>query len=178
MTAPLKVAAVPTTDRPAPAWAVRLAHAIPLLLLPQCLWRLPFAFDYRMGMIIDEPRGWFWWTPLYVLGLSVVSEALALLSLGLVRWWGEVVPAWVPLLGGRRIPPYAAIVPATLGGIGATIFWLPSVLSWLGLADPGAGYEGLGWEILAKVCIAPGTLWGPLVLVLTVAYAIRRRRSR
>ncbi|MCF2434810.1 hypothetical protein LV779_08895 [Streptomyces thinghirensis] len=36
-----------------------------------------------------------------------MSEALALLTLGLVRPWGEVVPRRVPLLGGRPVPVMA-----------------------------------------------------------------------
>ncbi|MER5873740.1 hypothetical protein [Streptomyces sp. NPDC002044] len=39
------------TERPVPRWAVRTARAIPFVLLPHCLWRLPFAFGFDMGMI-------------------------------------------------------------------------------------------------------------------------------
>ncbi|MGK5640925.1 hypothetical protein ACSNOK_21810 [Streptomyces sp. URMC 126] len=166
------------TERPVPAWADTLAHAIPLLLLPQCLWRLPFAFDFRMGMVDPNAPGWVWWTVPYVFGLSVVSEALALLSFGLVRGWGEVVPAWIPVVGGKRVPPFAAIVPATLGGLGATAFWTPTLLHWLrvpGFTD-GVGFSSTGWDVLAKVCVLPGMTWGPLVLVLTYAYYVRRCR--
>lgn len=36
----------------------------------------------------------------------------ALLTLGLVRRWGQVFPGRVPVLGGRRVPPLLALVPA------------------------------------------------------------------
>ena len=49
----------------------------------------------------------------------MLTDALALLTLGLVRPWGEIVPVWVPRLGGRRIPPAAVVVPATAGGMKA-----------------------------------------------------------
>ncbi|MER0247243.1 hypothetical protein AAHZ94_35855 [Streptomyces sp. HSW2009] len=163
------------TERPVPVWASYVAHAIPLLLLPQCLWRLPFAFGFEMGIDTDEPMPSAWITVPYIFGLSLTTEAFALLCFGLVRSWGEVVPAWVPFIGGRRVAPWAALVPATLGGIAATALWVPGVLGWFGTGD-SADYTSTGWEILAKVCIAPGTLWGPLVLVLTYAYYQRRCR--
>jgi hypothetical protein len=168
------------TERPVPRWAVITAHAIFWVLLPQCLWRLPFAVDFRMGMIDPNLQDWVWnwWEIPYVLGLSVLTEGLALLCLGLVRGWGEVAPAWLPMIGGRRIPPFAAIIPATLGGLAATAFWGAGLLAWFdvpGFESP-IWYSNGWWEALAKVCIAPGMLWGPMVLALTYAYYVRRCR--
>jgi hypothetical protein len=48
------------------------------------------------------------------LGLGWVAVAGAVLTLGLIRPWGEVYPRWLPLVGGRRVPPALAIVPAAL----------------------------------------------------------------
>ncbi|WP_189049717.1 hypothetical protein [Micromonospora sonchi] len=70
------------------------------------------------------------WGPLYLIALSVLTEAAAMLTLGLVQPWGEVVPRWVPLIGGRAIPPLAAIVPAWLGVAGLTMLWTPIVFWW------------------------------------------------
>lgn len=167
------------TERPAARWAVFTAHAIPLVLLPQCLWRLPFAFNFTMGMI--EPNApamppWYWAVP-YVFGISVLSEALALLSLGLVRRWGEIAPAWLPLIGGKHIPPLAAIIPATIGGLIVTAVSGSFLLAWLQVPGFHAlGYSNGWWELLAKVCIGLGALWGPMVLALTYAYFVRRCR--
>ncbi|KOU14106.1 hypothetical protein ADK52_37175 [Streptomyces sp. WM6372] len=164
------------TERPVPPWASITAHAIPLLLLPQCLWRLPFAFGFEMGLDADGAMPSSLWVSVpYVFGLSLITEGLALLSLGLVRGWGEVAPAWLPFIGGKRIAPFAAIIPASLGGLSATVFWAPVLLSWFGVGD-AAGFSSGGWQILARLCIAPGMLWGPLVLVLTYAYYTRRCR--
>ncbi|MER5325771.1 hypothetical protein [Streptosporangium roseum] len=149
------------------------------MLLPQCLWRLPFAFDFRMGMIDPHATApWVWWQIPYVFGLSVLSEAVALLSLGLVRGWGEVTPAWIPMIGGKRIPPFAVIIPAALGGLAVTAAWGSGLLAWLNV--PGfhsLGYSNGWWEVLAKVCVAPGVLWGPMLLALTCAYYVRRRAA-
>ncbi|KPH99892.1 hypothetical protein OV450_0740 [Actinobacteria bacterium OV450] len=164
------------TERPVPPWASAAARAVPLLLLPQCLWRLPFAFGFEMGLDVDGAMPSSLWVSVpYVFGLSLITEVLALLSLGLVRGWGEIAPAWLPFIGGKRINPFAAIVPATLGGLGATAFWAPVLLSWFGVGD-AAGFTSPGWHTLALLCIAPGMLWGPLVLVLTYAYYTRRCR--
>ncbi|MGW6982239.1 hypothetical protein ACWGE1_22845 [Streptomyces sp. NPDC054932] len=165
------------TERPVPRWALITARAVPLVLLPHCLWRLPFAFDFDMGLIDPNAPAWVWWAVPYVFGLSVLSEALAFLSLGLVRGWGEVVPARLPVIGGKRIPPIAAIVPAALGGLVLTALWGSMLLAWLDVAGVHAlGYSSGWWEALATVCIAPSMLWGPMVLALTYGYYVRRCR--
>ncbi|MFF2025625.1 hypothetical protein ACFVW2_27975 [Streptomyces sp. NPDC058171] len=164
------------TRCPVPPWASALAHAIPLLLLPQCLWRLPFAFGFEMGMDGEGSMPSSWWVSVpYVFGLSLITEALALLSFALVRGWGEVAPSWLPFVGGKRIPPLAVIVPAALGGLATTAFWGYGLLGWFGFGEV-AGFTSGGWQVLARLCIAPGMLWGPLLLALTYAYAARRCR--
>ncbi|MEW2526512.1 hypothetical protein [Streptomyces sp. NPDC047071] len=166
-----------TTAVPVPRWAERVAHLIPLVLLPQCLWRLPFAFGFDMGTGTGS-LGSLWISVPYVFGLSLLTEALALLSFGLIRGWGEVAPAWVPLVGGRRLHPAVALVPATLGGLGATLLFGPFTLGALGIGfgfDPG---DNAAWDLLFRICVLPVGLWGPLVLALTAHYALRRRAAR
>ncbi|WP_051854429.1 hypothetical protein [Streptomyces sp. NRRL B-1347] len=166
-----------TTAVPVPRWAERVAHLIPLVLLPQCVWRLPFAFGFDMGSGTGS-IGSLWISVPYVFTLSLLTEALALLSFGLVRGWGEVAPAWVPVVGGRRLHPAVALVPATLGGLGATVLFGPFTLGALGV--PGfafTGFDNGAWELLFRICVLPVGLWGPLVLALTVHYAVRRRAA-
>ncbi|MEW2352359.1 hypothetical protein [Spirillospora sp. NPDC029432] len=163
------------TQRPVPRWALRTAYAIPLLLLPSSLWRLPFAFHFEMGQVDDAAASPLWITIPYVFGLSILTEAVALLCIGLVRGWGEVVPGWIPFIGGKRIRPAAVIVPATIGGLIMTAVSVMMALTWTGVID-GTGYENGWWEALAKICITPIALWGPLTLALTYAYYVRRCR--
>ncbi|MGW1764235.1 hypothetical protein ACWCQL_09130 [Streptomyces sp. NPDC002073] len=162
------------TERPVPRWAAVAAHAMPLVALPVCLWRLPIAFGYGMGGEVLPPSPW---NIPYVVGLSVLSEAFALLSFGLVRRWGEVVPAWIPKLGGSRIPPFAAILPAAVSGL----FFTALMVHWAFGAFRLGGADGFpyaeGWDVLAMTVSGLFTLWGPLLLALTFAYH-RRRRSR
>ncbi|MFF0387549.1 hypothetical protein ACFYS8_02510 [Kitasatospora sp. NPDC004615] len=168
---------VGNTARPVPRWAVRSAQLIPLAVLPSCIWRLPFAFDFEMGQVYEVHKTWHWWVILYVFGLSVLSEGLAYLSFGLAAGWGEVVPAWIPLIGGRRVPPFAAIVPATLGGLGLVALWDPLPLAFLDLGVPMVEYSNGWWKALAATATMPLVLWGPLVLALTFAYYRRRREE-
>ncbi|MFE7601979.1 hypothetical protein [Streptomyces sp. NPDC057494] len=153
-----------------------LALAVPLTVLPSGLWRLPAAFDSGIG--IGER--------VYIVFLSLFSEAVAFTAMGLVARWGEVVPSWVPVLRGRRIPPVAVLVPATLGATALTLLWtvLEPITEVLGTTIRGdalpADFPSQvgGWMAVSfYVCYAPLVLWGPFLGILTVAYG-RRRRSR
>ncbi|MEU4197739.1 hypothetical protein AB0E69_37990 [Kribbella sp. NPDC026611] len=164
-----------TTERPVPRWAYRLAHVIPFLVLPSGVWRLGLVFGSSMGLL--DPNG----NPghlggvgakIYVVSLSIVSELLALTALGLVSRWGEVAPTWLPLIGGRRVHPAAAIVPAVLGSLSLIAIWT------YGFRDAYGGafipFAGTGWKMLMLACYSPLHLWGPALLVLTWAYYRRR----
>ncbi|MFI7106944.1 hypothetical protein ACIBK9_11590 [Nonomuraea sp. NPDC050227] len=165
------------TAQPASRWALRTAYALPWLLLPTCLWRLPFAFHFDMGQLDDAPVSPLWISIPYVFGLSVLTELAALLSIGLVRGWGEVLPSWIPVIGGRRVPPMAAVVPAVAGGLLLTAVSVWMALSWVGVAGSVA-YENGWWQALAMVSITPTALWGPIMLALACAYHLRRRPAR
>ncbi|MEV4481635.1 hypothetical protein [Micromonospora coxensis] len=174
---------VSDTERPVPRWVLRLAYAMPLLLLPSCLWRLPFAFHFEMGQRGEPGLPGYWVSVPYVFGLSVVSELIAFLCIGLVRRWGEVAPAWIPFIGGRRIRPLAAVVPAMLGGLALTVLFgsVPvgdgQTLTVFGVGEDTSYVNGW-WKALAMICTAPIRVWGPVVLVLAGAYYLRRRPAR
>lgn len=161
--------------RTAPRWAVRAAHVVPLLTLPSALWRLAWVFAVPIGWDEELYRQATaeWHGKLYLLGLALVSEGLALLALGLVQGWGERLPRWVPLLGDRRIPPFAAIVPAGLGAAALTALWTPAPLMFFLPAQAGAP-SGNGWAALMAACYLPLVLWGPLLGALTYSYYRRR----
>jgi hypothetical protein len=155
---------------PPPRWTVRMAHIIPLCVLPSGLWRIALV----AGLAGYHGRLKTWEGP-YILSLTVISEALALLTFGLVRPWGEVVPGWIPFLGGRRIPVMAAAVPAGLGALAVTAVWTFATVNSPNLANGPVGLSGLSlWAVY--VCYAPLLAWGPLLAVVTVAYYRRRTR--
>ncbi|MEV6475203.1 hypothetical protein [Streptomyces sp. NPDC051657] len=167
------------TERPVPRWATRLAHALPVLLLPSCLWRLPFALHFEMGQVHESGMPAYWLSIPYVLGLSVLTEVIAILTIGLVRGWGEVAPAWIPVIGGRRVRPMAAVVPAVLGGLILTLLFTAVPIGGgrhLGLFGviESIEYANSAWKVLATVCVTPIAAWGPITIVLAIAYYRRR----
>ncbi|MFD0661346.1 hypothetical protein [Thermocatellispora tengchongensis] len=87
---------------------------MPLLVLPSSLWRIGLAMGLPLGYTEQGLRdiiGTTMWGPLYLVALAALTEGAALLTLGLVRPWGEVVPRWIPLLGGRTIRPRPSPCP-------------------------------------------------------------------
>jgi hypothetical protein len=152
------------------------AYAVPLVVLPSGLWRLPAVFD--SGISLGER--------LYIPFLSVASLLLASSAIGLVARWGEVFPRWVLGLRGRRVPTKAAVIPAALGAtILTAMFTVLAIVNEIqgttirgdDLPDDFPGKAG-GWESAwFYICYTPLILWGPLLAVLTVAYYKRRRRS-
>ncbi|AGM03963.1 hypothetical protein [Amycolatopsis keratiniphila] len=46
-----------------------------------------------------------------------------------------------------------------------------------GIAE-NAPYVNEGWETLAAICIAPLSLWGPITIVLGLAYHRRRKVTK
>lgn len=174
-----------------PRWARRAAYAVPYTVLPASLWRIAvctFHVPIGRGEIGSgiAPSG----VPgvpieLYVILLSVVSELLAFATVGLVSTWGEVFPRWIPVLRGRRVPTFAAVVPAVLGAAVLTLLWTWVAVSFsLGMRIDGrplASGSVLSFDdwkgIVAVIAYAPLLLWGPLLSAVTVSYW-KRRRSR
>jgi hypothetical protein len=164
-----------------PRWANLMAHAIPLLTLPSGLWRIGIAMGFSMGTFDDDgqPFRVGSWEAVYIVGISVFAELVALTAFGLVRGWGEVFPRWIPFLGGRHVPPLAAVIPAVIGSSMLIFIWT------YGFRDLFFSFDGLpiefangGWAALMIACYAPLNLWGPFLLVLTWAYYRRRKADR
>lgn len=158
-----------------PRWVWWTAHAVPLLTVPSGLWRTAFGLGLPVGVSgapAEDVPGLV--TTPYVIVLSLVAEALALLTLGLVQPWGEVAPRWLPLIGGRRIPVAAAAVPAALGAAMLTWLGITGVAQWDDPANAVEGFPTGGWLTVMTAAYAPLVLWGPLLAVVTAAYVWRR----
>jgi hypothetical protein len=155
--------------RPVPRWAAVAAHLVPITTLPSGLWRVPLALGFPMGIVGVRLH---WWEPAYIIGLSLVTEAAALLTLGLVRPWGERVPGWVPLLGDRRVPPLAAVVPASIGAVLLALIWAYAFRDFPEFG--GIRFTHDGWKVLMIASYLPLLLWAPLLAAVTVAYYRRR----
>lgn len=151
-------------SRPVQPWARHAARALPLLALPLCLWRLPIGFGFRMGMDVPREDLPLWMTVPYVLALSLLSEAFALLCGGLVRPWGE------------RLPARVVVAVGAVSGAGFTLLagqWVLTTFHVGGFRD--VGYVSGWWRTLAAVTSGLFVLWGPVILALTYGY--HRRRS-
>ncbi|MEU7554937.1 hypothetical protein AB0B01_21780 [Streptomyces sp. NPDC044571] len=160
------------TSTTAPRWAVRAAHLTALLTLPSGLWRVLLAAGCLAGYTEAgyTAAGIPGWGRVYVLALSVGSEVLALLTLGLVRPWGEVLPARLPLVGGRRLPPRGVTAAAGAVALVLALVWTPFVLWW---SLPHPDTTALGATV-AGFLYLPLVLWGPLLAAVTCAYHRRR----
>jgi hypothetical protein len=161
-------------------WIKAAAYAVPLCVLPSALWRL---WALAAGLPPGCRQVMKAWEPYYISGLSVLSFGAALLTIGLVRPWGEVVPCWIPLVGGRTVPVRAAVTAASVGatlifGVYAYALLNPILHLREPAVIPGCSspLEGPGaWVAVASY--APLLAWGPLLVVVTVAYYRRRTHT-
>lgn len=118
----------------------------------------------------------------YVLTLDLLQVGAGLLTLGLVRAWGERWPSWIPGLGGRPIPPRLVMVVASVGdalvlAITATLLIMFG-LRLVGLVEGTTPLEGTtGWGFwLWLAMYLPWLAWGPALTVAIVGFW-RRHRS-
>ncbi|SIM59928.1 hypothetical protein SAMN04489832_0904 [Micromonospora cremea] len=156
----------PTPVRPS-RWAVAAAYAVPLCVLPSAIWRVTAP--------VGGTVGW------YLIFLSVLSMALAVLTLGLVHQWGQRLPRW---LGGRPLAPGAVTRLAITGGLLLVVICVYFLLNqafhfvdrgWSPTAVQDAVvHDRPGWDILRYY--VPLLAWGPLLIAVAVDY--RRRAMR
>jgi hypothetical protein len=156
-----------------PRWAAIAAYAVPFVVLPSSLWRLPATFLHGDGLGVK----------VYVVCLSVVAELVAFTAVGLVAAWGERFPRWIPWLRGRTVPALVAVVPATVTAAFLTIIWTVAFVAifrgvTLGGTPAPSNFptqQGVWPATIFYICYLPLLLWGPLLAVVTYAYHRRRR---
>jgi hypothetical protein len=145
--------------------------------VPSGLWRIALGVGIPVGFTGDlaelyHAPGWI--TP-YVLALTLAAEAAALLTLGLVKPWGELLPRWVPLVGGHRVPTLVGVAAAAAGVAVLATIAVPIVAAWNGpqnMGDPDAPHGLAG--LIMTASYAPQLAWPPLLAVLTAHYYRRR----
>lgn len=157
-----------TPTEPSP-WTRRAAHLVPLVTLPSALWRIALVLGVPLmaaGTVpLREKAG--------IVLLSVLLEGLALLTLGLVQPWGEVCPRWLPFIGGRRVPPLAATIPALAGAVALTLLWTVTFANTT-RGDFFSHFDTVQ-TVIVVVCYLPLLAWGPLLGVVAMAYHRRRK---
>lgn len=161
----------------APRWASRLAHVIPLLVLPSGLWRLAAAFGFSTGQLNDagQPTAIRGWAAIYIAVISLIAEAFALTGFGLVQPVGREIPRWAPVFGGRAVRPKIVVTLGTLGSVALMLIW--TVGFWPAWVGDDLGYSSSWAQTVFTACYAPLNLWGPALLVLTFAFWRRAGRT-
>jgi hypothetical protein len=155
-------------------WAVAIAVVIPVLY---ALTRWAWAFGIPLGVTREFLREEARETPdIWLAGalLATVAVVGAVLTLGLVQRWGEVYPRWFPYLGGKRVRPRTAIVPASLAALLIFTAGLHGVRAeLLGNYPEGSGLGEENWGTTAPGLLWP--LWGIALGAAVLAYHLRRR---
>ena len=147
------------------AWLVRHRRPITVLAaigpLPYALLRLTWLTPWPLGM--PDNAG----APITAWGfmLSLGAWMGVVLTLGLILPWGERLPAWMPRVGGRPVPPAAAVVP---GSIVAGLLCLAAIPWTIGFAQNPAGGFALYFFVL------PIGYWGVMLALAVWAYAGHR----
>jgi hypothetical protein len=154
-------------------WAVAVAVIIPLLYAAtRWAWALGIPLGISEEFFREGQAVGLWWAGA---ALATVAISGALLTLGLVQRWGEVLPRWLPILAGKRVPPALVIVPALLVSILVTTAGLMFVrLTLLGaIGESFTFIDEEDWAALAPELLWP--LWGVALAAATLAYYYRRR---
>jgi len=145
-------------------WVVRHRRAVTIVAatgpLPYALVRLTGLTPWpQLGGDLDLS------TRIWGLALSSAAWLGAVLTLGLIRPWGEVFPRWVPGLAGRRVPVAAAAVPGGLIAVTLTFSVVPMLVLFSG--------QGLA-QGLAGAVIFPCWYWGPALALAVWGYVAYR----
>jgi hypothetical protein len=162
-------------------WQTRIAWIAVLAPLPYSLWRLIWAVGIPLGI---EPEGLHdflqspGWGSLGLLGMALLTEGTGVFTYLFVLSRRRTVPDWLPLLRGRRMPPWlvVALLLAPIGLLAAfNHFSLGYALD--GFAMPPEVDEGFpDWSFWTQAAIF--WVWGVSLTVATAIYAVQSWRGR
>jgi hypothetical protein len=149
-------------------WVLRHRQGITILAavgpVPYGLVRLTWLTPWPQGaggfdVLPPDVRIW---------GLMLSSGAWVgmILTIGLIRPWGEVFPRWIPGVAGRSVPVWIA---AGSGALVAAILCVSAVPMIRQFAT-----EGL-LEALGSALVFPLWCWGPALALAVWGYALHRR---
>ncbi|MDI3330572.1 MAG: hypothetical protein QJR09_07515 [Micrococcus sp.] len=147
-------------------WLLRrrrlLTYLAALALVPYPLIRLTWLTPFPLvapGPLEAPDRLWG-----LLLGAAAVLGIV--LTLGLIRPWGERFPRWFPVVGGRAVPLALALVPGGFVALVATASAVPMFVQV-------AAHAGTGQAVLVSLLI-PTWFWGPMLGLAVWTYALHR----
>ncbi|MET8090853.1 hypothetical protein [Micromonospora sp. NPDC005220] len=158
-------------DRDAARWgtvAVWIAAGAPVLYAAtRWAWALgvPFGFSAADLREMDQEMPGIWWVGAAMGSMGLIGSVL---TIGLIRPWGEVFPRWIPVLGGRRVPVAAVMVPAMTVALLVTSAGLMFARALY--LDPSRG----NWAAMGPSLLWP--VWGAALAAAAAAYRLRHRR--
>ncbi|SHN74240.1 hypothetical protein [Cryptosporangium aurantiacum] len=169
------------TLRPVPRWARITAYTAAVLpwigwAVPHALWLLGVPFGISSAMVDDIDAEL---SSTAGIAITAIPPLAGLLVLGLAQRWGQIVPEWVPHLGGRAVPRLLALVPA---GTVAAALVAYGLLSTAALIAALADGSSSGADVLSGWA-ATGTLvvfvaWGGTLGATAVGYHVATRTPR
>lgn len=159
--------ATPEAARRWGRWAAYVAATIPVLY---AVTRLAWLAGIPLGIprsFLEELQdsGAVWAGG----GLGAFAIVGAVLTLGLVQRWGEVLPRWMIGLSGRPVPVRLATVPATL----VAVLVMSASVSILGSGSRLTALIGEGSFAALPLVLWP--LWSVALGAAALAYHLRRR---
>ncbi|MDM5441807.1 hypothetical protein QUG02_27755 [Bacillus hominis] len=156
-------------------WALGGAGFPIVMALPYAIVRLTWAAGIPLGMsntaamMISSQSLAERMVEAVLGGLPICG---AILTLGLIQKWGENFPHWFYYLGGKRVPIWFAVIPATCASVLLILAGLkisPIIISKILDGSINTG----NWEELG-----PSLFWLPWGIALglaTISYCQRRR---
>lgn len=151
-------------------WATYIAVVIPLIYsITRYAWMLGIPLGISAEVFEQGQANNTW---IAGAGLATVAVCGSILTLGLIKPWGEVFPGWMLGLAGKKVPPALAIIPATVIAIIITSAGIN--FSWALISGKLSIFAGSeNWAADAPVFLWP--FWGVSLGIATLAYYYRRR---
>jgi len=144
-------------------WVTVIAALCPLpYALLRMTWLTPWPTIIDPETLASEPA-------MRIFGLSLGFAAIggAVLTIGLLMQWGSVYPRWIPMVGGRPVPPVWPTATAVVVGAAVTV----AGRSMLQMTFTEEDVMTTKWETMLML---PFPLWGPLLIAAAIAYYRRR----
>jgi len=149
--------------------AVYVAVTVPVLYaVTRYAWALEIPLGVSEEFIAAGSASGQLWAGVWLGTFGVLG---AVLTLGLVQRWGEVFPAWLPGLAGRRVPIRLATIPASVVAVALIPAGIAFVRSTF--RDELGALSSAGWATYAPTLLFP--VWGIALGAAAYAYHLRRR---